>query len=181
MLCRRGVKHTAAWLVIIIKTCFPCPNWLSSCGKSSRVLRGCGHGLTHCGVCLQLVLEAQRSPVAAMGSAKGKGHEGALESVTVKPATAVKPAANAVSVTSRLSAMPATWYVQVGSQKVWPPGGGTGTPAHPHPSLLCQLASGPVPAAPDQRSPTACSVRRAGPCTTSSVLVSRACLVWLGG
>jgi hypothetical protein len=69
------------------------------------------------GVCPQPVLGAQRSPVVATGIVKEKEHEGAVGTVTAKLATGVRPVASVASATLRQSAMPAIWYVQVGSQR----------------------------------------------------------------
>lgn len=139
--------------------------------KYSLVCQGCIDDLTWFGFFPQPVLGAQRGPVVAMGSVKGKGHEGAVGSVTAKPATGVRPVASVALATSRQNATPAIWYVRVGSQKVWHWAGADGVPACP--SSCCphstQLVLAPVPDVQDLRNQTVCNARRAGPCTTSSV------------
>lgn len=107
----------------------------------------------------------------ATGSVKGKELEGAAGTVTAKPAMGVRPVASVASATLRRSAMPAIWYVRVGSQEAWPWAGACGVPVCP-PSYFphsTQLVLAPVPAAQDLRNQIVCSARRAGPCITSSV------------
>lgn len=122
-------------------------------------------------VCPQHVLGAQRGPAVATGSVKGKGLEGAAGAVTAKSAMGARPAASVALATLRRSVTAATWYVRVGSQKVWCGAGAAGIPVCPssYRLLFTQRVLVPVPAARDRRNPTVCSARKAGPCTISSV------------
>lgn len=115
------------------------PKMFTDMGENT-LIRCCTYDPTWFGVCPQPVLGVRSGPAVATAIVKGKGLEGAADTVTAKLATGVRPVASAASATLRRSATPAIWYVRVGSPEAQGRARVSGMPVCP-PSYFPHCAS----------------------------------------